>query len=88
VDELDLMAILPVPLPARAALQAIDDHFDRPFGMLERTIGVARLRWGRQVALLAASFRRVVITLPVVAALVVLAATSVVAVVVAVAMRG
>jgi hypothetical protein len=53
--------------------------------MLERTVGVACLRWGRQVALLAVTLRRVVVASPVVAALVVLVATSVIAAVVAVA---
>jgi hypothetical protein len=56
--------------------------------MLERTVGVACLQRGRQVALLTAIFRRVVVTSPVVVVLVVLAATSVVAEVVAVATRG
>jgi hypothetical protein len=85
VDELDLAAILLVPPPACAALQAADDHVDRPLGMLEWVVGVACLRRGRQVALLATILRRVVITSPVVAVLVVLAATSVVAVIVVVA---
>jgi hypothetical protein len=85
VDELDLAAVLPVPPPARAALQAADDHVDRPLGMLEWTIRVACLRRGRQVALLATILRRVVVASPVVAALIVLAATSVIAVVVVVA---
>jgi hypothetical protein len=86
VDELDLATVLSVPPPARAALQAADDHVDRPLSVLERTIGVACLRRGRQVALLVAILRRVVVTSPVVATLVVWAATSVVAAVVAVAM--
>jgi hypothetical protein len=86
VDELDLATVLSVPPPARAALQATDDHVDRPLSALERTIGVACLRRGRQVALLAAILRRVVVTSPVVATLVVWAATSVVAADVAVAM--
>jgi hypothetical protein len=55
-------------------------------GVLEWTVGVAYLWRGRQVALLSAILRRVVVTSPVVAALVVLAATSVIAMVVAVAM--
>jgi hypothetical protein len=54
--------------------------------MLERTVGVACVRWGRQVTLLAMVLRQVVVTSLFVAALVVLAAMSVVAVVVAVAM--
>jgi hypothetical protein len=53
--------------------------------VLERAVGVACLRQGRQVALLAAILRWVVVTSPIVAALVVLAAMSVVAVVVVVA---
>jgi hypothetical protein len=85
MDELDLAAVLPVPPPARAALQAANDHVDRPLSVLEWTVGVACLRRGRQVALLAAILRRVVVTSPVVAALVVLAATSIVAAVVVVA---
>jgi hypothetical protein len=84
-DELELAAILPVPPPTRATLQAADDHVDRPLGVLKWTIGVACLRRGRQVALLAAILRRVVVTSPGVAALVVLAATSVITVVVVVA---
>jgi hypothetical protein len=88
VDELDLTFVLPLPPPARAALQAADDHVNRPLGVLERTVRVACLRWGRQVALLAAILRRVVVTLPAVASLVVLAATSVIAVVVSVATSG
>jgi hypothetical protein len=85
VDELDLVAVLAVPLSARAALQAADDHVDRPLGVLERVVGVACLRRGRQVALLAAILQRVVVTSPVITALVVLVATSVVAAVVVVA---
>jgi hypothetical protein len=53
--------------------------------MVEWTVGVACLRRARQVALLATILRQVVVTSPVIAALVVLAATSVVAAVVAVA---
>jgi hypothetical protein len=80
----DLAAVLPVPPPARAALQVADDHVDRPLGVLEWTVRVACLQWGRQVALLTAILRRAVVTSSVVAALVVLAATSVVAAVVVV----
>jgi hypothetical protein len=54
--------------------------------VLKRAIGVACLRWGRQVALLTAILQRVVVMSPVVVALVVLAATSVFAAVVVVAM--
>jgi hypothetical protein len=75
VDELDLVVDLPVLPPARAALR-----------MMEWTVGVAYLRRGRLVSLLAAILWQVVITSPVVVALVVLAATSVVAAVVDVAM--
>jgi hypothetical protein len=85
VDDLDLVVVLSVHRPTHAALQAADDHVDRSLGVLEWTVGVSFLRWGRQDALLAAIFRRVVITSPVIATLVVLAATSVVAAVVAVA---
>jgi hypothetical protein len=53
--------------------------------MLEWTIGVACLRRGRQVALLATILWRVVITSPIVVALIVWSATSVVAAVVVVA---
>jgi hypothetical protein len=66
-------------------LQASDDHVDRPLGVLEETIGVACLRRGRQVKLLATILRRVVVTSPVVATLIFLAATPVVEAVVAVA---
>jgi hypothetical protein len=54
--------------------------------VLEWTIRVACLRWGRQVALLATILRWVVVTSSIVTAVVVLAATSIVAVVVVVAM--
>jgi hypothetical protein len=40
---------------------------------LEWAVGVACLRWGRQVALVAAVFQLLVITSPVVAAIVVVA---------------
>jgi hypothetical protein len=86
VDEVDLVAILPVPPPACAALQAADDHVDRPHGMLERTVGVACLQRGRQVALLVVILWRVVVTSSSVATLVVLAARSVIETVIAVAM--
>jgi hypothetical protein len=84
VDELDLSSVLAVPPYARAALQAANDHVDRSLGVLERAIGVACLRRGRQVALLAAILLQVVVTSLVVATIVVLAATSVVAVAVVV----
>jgi hypothetical protein len=54
--------------------------------MLGRTVGVACLRRGRQVALLATILQRGVVTSSVITALDVLAATSVVTEVVAVAM--
>jgi hypothetical protein len=85
VDELDLAAVLAVPPPARAALQATNDHVDRPLGLLERAIGITCLRRGRQVALLAMVLRLAAVMSPVVTAIVVLAAMSVVAVVVVVA---
>jgi hypothetical protein len=78
MDELDLATVLAVHPSARAALQATNDHVDRPLGVLEWAIGVACLRRGRQVALLAAILRWVVVTSPVVTAIVVLAATSVI----------
>jgi hypothetical protein len=53
--------------------------------MLEWAIGIACLRRGRRVALLATVLRLVAVTSPVITAIVVLAATSVVAVVVVVA---
>jgi hypothetical protein len=53
--------------------------------MLEQTVRVAGLRRERQVALLTVIFRWVVVTSPVVATLVVLAATSIITAVVAVA---
>jgi hypothetical protein len=52
--------------------------------MLERAIGIACLRWGRQVALLATILRLAAGTSPVVTAIVVIAATSVVTAVVVV----
>jgi hypothetical protein len=73
VDELDLATFLVVPPFARVALQAANDHVDRPLGVLEWAIGVACLRRGRQVALLAAILWQVVVTSPVVAAIIVLA---------------
>jgi hypothetical protein len=88
VDELDLTVVLVVPPPARAALQAANDHLDRPLGLLEWAVGVACLRWGRQVALVVAVFRLLVITSLVITTIVVPTATSVVAAVVVVAMRG
>jgi hypothetical protein len=84
VDELDLTVVLAVPSPTRAALQAADDHVDRPLGLLKQAVGVAYLRWGRQVALIMAIFRLLVVTSPVVTAIVVPAAMSVVATVVVV----
>jgi hypothetical protein len=65
VDELDLAAVLAVPPSARAALQATNDHVDRPVGMLKRAIGVSCLRWGRH-ALLATILWLVAVTSPVV----------------------
>jgi hypothetical protein len=53
--------------------------------MLEWTVGLAYLRRGRQVALLATILWRVVVTSPVIVALVVWSSTSVVAAVVVVA---
>jgi hypothetical protein len=88
VDELDLSVVLAVPSPARAALQAANDHVDRPLGLLEWAVGVACLRQGRQVVLAAAVFRLLVITSPVITTIVFSAATSVVAAVVVVATRG
>jgi hypothetical protein len=85
VDELDLTVVLAVTSPARAALQATDDHVDRPLGLLERAIGVACLQRRRQVTLVTTVLRLVVVTSPVVMAIVVLEATSVVAAVVVVA---
>jgi hypothetical protein len=85
MDELDLATVLAVPPYACAALQAANDHVDRPIGVLEWAIGVACLQRGRQVTLLAAILRRVVVTSPVVTVITVLAATSVVAAVVVVA---
>jgi hypothetical protein len=85
VDELDLTVLLAVPSPARAALQAADDHVDRPLGLLERVVGVACLWRGRQVVLITTVFWLLVVTSPVVTAIVVPAATSVIATVVVVA---
>jgi hypothetical protein len=79
------MTVLAVSPSARAALQAANDHVDRPLGILEWGIGVACLQWGRQVALLVTILRRVVVTSAVVTAIVVLADTSIVAAVVVVA---
>jgi hypothetical protein len=88
VDELDLVAVLAVPPPAHAAIRAANDHVDRPLGMLERAIGIACLRWGRQVALLTTILRLAAVTSPVITALVVLASTPVIAAVVVVAAWG
>jgi hypothetical protein len=88
VDELDLAVVLAVPPPARAALQAANDHVNRPLCLLEWAVEVARLRRWRQVALFVTILRLVVVTSPVVAAVVVLAATSVFAVAVVVVTRG
>jgi hypothetical protein len=84
VAELDLAVVLAVPPPAHAGLQAANDHVDRPLGLLEWAVGVAYLRWGRQVALVATILWLLVITLLVVEAIVVSAAMSVIAVVVVV----
>jgi hypothetical protein len=85
VDELDLTAVLAVPPPARAALQAANDHVDRPLGMLERAIGIACLLRARQVSLVVSVLRLVAVTSPVITAIIVLVATSVIAAVVVVA---
>jgi hypothetical protein len=82
VDELDLAVVLAVPPPARAPLQAANDNVDRPLDVLERAIRISFLWWGRQVTLLATVLWLVAVTSPVVAEIVVLAATLVVAVVV------
>jgi hypothetical protein len=82
---MDLTVILAVPPPARAGLQAANDHVDQSFGLLEWVVGVACLRWGRQVALIATVLRLRIITSPVITAIVVSAATSIVTVVVVVA---
>jgi hypothetical protein len=84
VDELDLAAVLAVPPPAHATLEAANDHVDQSLGVLECAIGVACLRWRRLVALFATILRRVVVTSPFVTAVVVLAATSIIAAVVVV----
>jgi hypothetical protein len=55
---------------------------------LERAVGVACLRWRRQAALVAAVLRLLVITLPIVTAIVVPTTASVVAAVVIVATQG
>jgi hypothetical protein len=78
VDGLDLAAVLAVPPPARAALQAANDHVDRSLGLLEWAIVVASLWRGRQVALFASVLWLVVVTSLVIAVVVILAATSVV----------
>jgi hypothetical protein len=85
VNEMDLTVILAVPPPARAGLQAANDHVDQSLGLLEWAVGVACLRWGRQVPLVATVFRLRVITSPVITAIVVSAATSIVTIVVVVA---
>jgi hypothetical protein len=86
VGELDLMVVLAVPSPARAALQVADDLVDRPLGLLERVVGVACLWRGRQVVLVTAVFRLLVVTSPVVTTIVILASTSVIAAVVVIEM--
>jgi hypothetical protein len=85
VDELDLTVVFVVPSPTRAALQAANDHVDRPLGLLERAVGVACLLRGRKVALIAAVSRLLVITSSVITTIVVPAATSVIAAIVVVA---
>jgi hypothetical protein len=85
MDKLDLMVVLAVPPPTRAALPFANNDVERSLGVLEQAIGVAYLRWGRQVALLATILRQVVVTSPVVTAIVVLAAMSIVTAVVVVA---
>jgi hypothetical protein len=55
---------------------------------LEQVVGVARLRWGRRVALVATVFQLLVIKSSIVTTIVVSAATSVIAAVVVVATRG
>jgi hypothetical protein len=47
VDELDLTVVLALPSPTRGALQAIDDHVNRPLALLEWAVGVSCLRQGR-----------------------------------------
>jgi hypothetical protein len=79
------MFILAVPHPARAGLQAVDDLVDRPLGLLEWVVGVACLRWGRQVALVATVLWQWIITSLVVTAIVVCEATSIITAVVVVA---
>jgi hypothetical protein len=86
MDEVDLATILAVPPPARAALQATNDHVDQSLGVLEWAIGVACLWCGRRVALLATILQRVVVTSPVVAVVIVLVTMSIVTAVVVVAM--
>jgi hypothetical protein len=85
MDELDLAAVHAVPSPACATLQAANDHVDRPLGLLEQAVGIACLRRGRQVALVTSVLRLVAVTSPVVTAVVVLAAMSVVTAAVVVA---
>jgi hypothetical protein len=88
VVELDLVVVLAVPPPALVGLQAANNHVHQPLGLLEWAVGVSCLRWGRQVVLIVAVFRLLIITLPVITAIVVSPATSVVTAVVIVAMRG
>jgi hypothetical protein len=85
VDELDLAVVLAVPSPARASLQATDDHVDRPLGLLEWAVRVACLRRGRQIVIVVSVFRLLGVTSLVVTAIVVPTGTSVVTVVVVVA---
>jgi hypothetical protein len=82
VNELDLTIILVGPPPTRAGLQITDDYVDRPLGLLEWVIGVACLRWRRQVMLIAAVLRLWVLMSPVIMAVVVTAATPIVTTVV------
>jgi hypothetical protein len=88
VDELDLAVVLAVSPPARAGLQAANDHVDRPLGLLEWAVGVACLQWGRQVALIVVVLGLLDITSSVVTVIVLSAATSVIVAVVGVATRG
>jgi hypothetical protein len=54
---MNLTIILAVPPPTRAGLQVANDHVDRPLGLLEWAVGVACLRWRRQVVLVAGVLR-------------------------------
>jgi hypothetical protein len=51
MKEVDLALVLAVAPSAHMRHQAPDDHVDGPLGLLEGAVGVARLWWRRQAAI-------------------------------------